>query len=475
MDTNSVCHVTRSRSRDISSSNASGRVQRLCDRLGFKYRRKSGWEAVCSFERGHCTSTLCWVCAGMLGERGLGLVVHIPSGCVAKINIPWPWPWPWPWPSELSSSDSLRGGRPNLRPCAQKTKSPLVRQRSKATGRRSSSERREFIAAEVEKVHGLCDVYQQWGTQERDCLVRTGGPPIAENKSSTHRTHRKVLFSVFRLKDGHGLSILATYHVRVARALGTTLTILVPHGLRQQTKVSTQWLIFTGPSDFRDAHKARQVAVLTVAAAVAASIVASVMLSDVASVMLSDVASVMLSDVASVMLSDVASVMLSDAFKKPSAFHAVHVIVFITLNYIEVCVLGHCHSCRVFASQCTKWRFLPQPQLVPSSPMCILVAFVYSDWYYPGQRLADMTETRAHAWFDAIHALLSAAAHIPGVLFCFKVSLNSVEVCRQTAHVPRCTAETSPPIGLLRKLYVCIYIYIHIYVRMYNTRLLPHA
>ncbi len=23
------------------------------------------------------------------------LVVHIPSGYVAKINIPWPWPWPW--------------------------------------------------------------------------------------------------------------------------------------------------------------------------------------------------------------------------------------------------------------------------------------------------------------------------------------------------------------------------------------------
>ncbi len=36
------------------------------------------------------TSSLCWVCAGMLGERGLGLVVHIPSGCVAKINIPRP-------------------------------------------------------------------------------------------------------------------------------------------------------------------------------------------------------------------------------------------------------------------------------------------------------------------------------------------------------------------------------------------------
>jgi hypothetical protein len=31
---------------------------------------------------------LCWVRAGMLGERGLGLVVHIPSGYVAKINIP---------------------------------------------------------------------------------------------------------------------------------------------------------------------------------------------------------------------------------------------------------------------------------------------------------------------------------------------------------------------------------------------------
>ncbi len=23
--------------------------------------------------------------------------VHIPPGCVAKINILWPWPWPWPW------------------------------------------------------------------------------------------------------------------------------------------------------------------------------------------------------------------------------------------------------------------------------------------------------------------------------------------------------------------------------------------
>ncbi len=35
----------------------------------------------------------CLDCAGMLGERGLrglGLVVHIPSGCVAKINIPCP-------------------------------------------------------------------------------------------------------------------------------------------------------------------------------------------------------------------------------------------------------------------------------------------------------------------------------------------------------------------------------------------------
>ncbi len=33
--------------------------------------------------------------------RGLGLVVHVPSGCVAKINIPWPWPWPWPEPLSI--------------------------------------------------------------------------------------------------------------------------------------------------------------------------------------------------------------------------------------------------------------------------------------------------------------------------------------------------------------------------------------
>ncbi len=38
---------------------------------------------------------LCRVCAGMPGERGLGLVDHVPLGYVAKINIPWPWPWPW--------------------------------------------------------------------------------------------------------------------------------------------------------------------------------------------------------------------------------------------------------------------------------------------------------------------------------------------------------------------------------------------
>ncbi len=31
----------------------------------------------------------------VLDMRGLGLVDHVPLGCVAKINIPWPWPWPW--------------------------------------------------------------------------------------------------------------------------------------------------------------------------------------------------------------------------------------------------------------------------------------------------------------------------------------------------------------------------------------------
>jgi hypothetical protein len=48
------------------------------------------------------TSVICSVCAVLInyqksknkmrrdavGERGLGLVVHIPAGCVAKINIP---------------------------------------------------------------------------------------------------------------------------------------------------------------------------------------------------------------------------------------------------------------------------------------------------------------------------------------------------------------------------------------------------
>ncbi len=37
----------------------------------------------------------CWVCAGMLGERGLGWVAHFPLWYVAKINSQWPWPWPW--------------------------------------------------------------------------------------------------------------------------------------------------------------------------------------------------------------------------------------------------------------------------------------------------------------------------------------------------------------------------------------------
>ncbi len=30
---------------------------------------------------------LCGACTGMLGERGVGLVVHIPLGYVAQINI----------------------------------------------------------------------------------------------------------------------------------------------------------------------------------------------------------------------------------------------------------------------------------------------------------------------------------------------------------------------------------------------------
>jgi hypothetical protein len=33
----------------------------------------------------------------MIVGKGADLVVHFPSGCVAKINIPWPWPWPWLW------------------------------------------------------------------------------------------------------------------------------------------------------------------------------------------------------------------------------------------------------------------------------------------------------------------------------------------------------------------------------------------
>ena len=33
-------------------------------------------------------SALCGACAGILGERGSGLVVHFPLGCVAKINTP---------------------------------------------------------------------------------------------------------------------------------------------------------------------------------------------------------------------------------------------------------------------------------------------------------------------------------------------------------------------------------------------------
>jgi hypothetical protein len=34
--------------------------------------------------------TLCFV---LNGWKRLGLVVHFPLGCVAKINTPWPWPW----------------------------------------------------------------------------------------------------------------------------------------------------------------------------------------------------------------------------------------------------------------------------------------------------------------------------------------------------------------------------------------------
>jgi hypothetical protein len=35
-----------------------------------------------------CNGGLCGACDEMLGKRGLALVVHFPSGCLAKINTP---------------------------------------------------------------------------------------------------------------------------------------------------------------------------------------------------------------------------------------------------------------------------------------------------------------------------------------------------------------------------------------------------
>ncbi len=48
--------------------------------------------------------------------------VHIPSGCVAKINISWPWPWPWPWPwsSERITFGQISCSRSCRQPTAHK-------------------------------------------------------------------------------------------------------------------------------------------------------------------------------------------------------------------------------------------------------------------------------------------------------------------------------------------------------------------
>ncbi len=165
----------------------------------------------------------------MLGERGLGLVVRIPSGCVAKINILWLWPrWQllllqlrcmecicadigkdrvfyWADPAartslpfsshELSCVSMIDCHRPRVTVTMTVGHQPQVPAWSSSPGsctfldESSCVKPLMVLQTPLYRFHRgpvrLCDacetlavMYLQWG------------PPIAENESTTHRTHR---------------------------------------------------------------------------------------------------------------------------------------------------------------------------------------------------------------------------------------------------------------------------------------------
>ncbi len=96
-------------------------------------------------------------------SRGCSCHVHIPSGCVAKINVPWPWPWPWPWYACLQLLVELR---------------TLEGNRLRAASRWAAGKTKLPI-----------NVFWPWPWLW-PWLYLQRGPPIAENGTTTHRTHR---------------------------------------------------------------------------------------------------------------------------------------------------------------------------------------------------------------------------------------------------------------------------------------------
>jgi hypothetical protein len=62
--------------------------QELC-RLTITYMARTAVSCKTRTAARECRNGSCWgISRSCVGERGLGWVVHIPSGCVAKINIP---------------------------------------------------------------------------------------------------------------------------------------------------------------------------------------------------------------------------------------------------------------------------------------------------------------------------------------------------------------------------------------------------
>jgi len=127
------------------------------------------------------TSALCGACAGMLGERGLGLVFLF--FLVAKISIPWPWPWGWrPVTWNMNKVYLTQGPKVWL------SKSVYMKRVNKQKNTKCDSKKvRKSVCRQT--VHRGVDVYIGWKKKKKHKLCWTD----TWHKTDEHKHKRQII------------------------------------------------------------------------------------------------------------------------------------------------------------------------------------------------------------------------------------------------------------------------------------------